>query len=113
MSYKVYLYKTRTGKRVIEDFIDGLDKITQVRVRNTIRLLREYGLGLIRGPWVKKIHIVPSIFELRITGKRQVRLLFFKYEKSTFIVSNIFVKKTQKTPRTEIDLAVKRAKEFI
>jgi phage-related protein len=113
MEYKIYLYKTRSKREIVEKFINKLDKTTQARTRNAIRLLREYGLELIKGPSVKKIFPSPPIYELRITGKKQVRLLFFQYGASVFVITNAFVKKTQKTPQKEIKKATSRAKEFI
>lgn len=62
---------------------------------------------------VKKIHSKPGVFELRIVGGIQVRLLFMLYDEKIFLITHCFVKKTQKTPQKELRLAIKRAKEFI
>ena len=110
---QIYLYKTSSGREVIAEFIGRLDDITKARVRNGIRLLEKHGLELLKNQSVKKISANPDIFELRIVGKRQVRLLFAIYDKDTYLVVHIFVKKTQKTPVKEIKLAQKRVKEFV
>lgn len=111
--FDIYFYKTSSDKEVVIEFIERLDLQTQGKIRNAIRLLKEHGLELLTTPWIKKIYKSPSIFELRITGSLQVRLLFFQYDQNTFVVTNAFVKKTNKTPQKEIKLAVSRKKEFI
>ena len=110
---QIYFYKTVSGREVIAEFIDNLDDITKGRVRNGIRVLEKHGLELLRNQSVKKIITRPDIFELRIIGEKQVRILFAVIDGSIYLIVHIFVKKTQKTPVKEIRLAQKRAKEFI
>ncbi|MBU1088384.1 type II toxin-antitoxin system RelE/ParE family toxin [Patescibacteria group bacterium] len=113
MNNKVYFYKTVSKKEIIVDFIDRLDAISKVKVRNGLRLLEEYGLDLLRTKWIKKIYKSPAIYELRIVSKKQIRLLFIEVEKNIFLVVNIFVKKSQKLPKREFKMAIKRVGEFI
>ena len=110
---QIYLYKSSSGREVLTEFIDKLDNITKARVRNSIRLLEKHGLDLLKNRSIKKISKKPDIFELRIIGKRQVRLLFAIDDRNTYLVVHIFIKKTQKIPVKEIKLAQNRAKEFI
>ena len=110
---QIYFYKTSSGKDVVSEFIDKLDNTIKVRVRNGIRLLAKHVLELLRNKSVKKILRRPDIFELRIVGKTQIRLLFMIYNKDIFLLVHIFIKKTQKTPLRDIRLAQKRVKEFI
>jgi phage-related protein len=110
---EIYFYKTTSGKEIITNFVDDLDEITRSRVRNSIRLLEKYGLELLGNQSVKKILKKPDIFELRIVGSKQVRILFVKYDINTYLIVHIFVKRTQKTPIKEMKLARKRAKEYI
>ncbi len=111
--HSIYFYTTSSGRKVVEKFINNFDEITKARIRNSIKLLAEYGLTLLNTPWVKKIYNTPSLFELRITGKKQIRLIFFKYNPTVFVIVHIFVKKQQKTPLKEMRKAVKRVKEFL
>ncbi|KKQ98198.1 MAG: Toxin-antitoxin system, toxin component, RelE family [Candidatus Woesebacteria bacterium GW2011_GWB1_39_12] len=110
---QIYFYKTTSGREVIAEFIDRLDEITKSRVRNGIRILEKHGLELLKNRSVKKITTRPDIFELRIVGKKQIRILFTIYDANTYLLIHIFVKKTQKTPIEDIKLAQKRAKEYI
>lgn len=54
-----------------------------------------------------------GLYEVRsnITGKNIARVIFF-FDGSNIILVNGFIKKTQKTPQHEIDLALKRQKIY-
>jgi len=47
-----------------------------------------------------------KLYELRTTGKVNIRI-FYSFRDSKVILLHAFIKKTQKTPRTEINLAKK------
>lgn len=55
-----------------------------------------------------------GIFEIRCgLGNRIIRVMYFFYYEGKIILTNGFTKKTQKTPRLEIDLAKQRRSDFI
>ena len=55
-----------------------------------------------------------GIFELRAkVGTDISRVLYFFYYEGRIVMTNGFVKKTQKTPREEIQIAKDRRKDFI
>ena len=55
-----------------------------------------------------------KIFELRCKfGSDITRVLYFFYYEGKIILTNGFVKKTQKTPKEEIQIAKDRRKDFI
>lgn len=112
MSYdKIVFYRSLSGKEVVVNQIEKLSTRDQVKVRNGLKLLNLYELKLLQTKWVKKIYANPAIYELRIVGKFNFRL-FFSVIQSHYLITNVFVKKSQKTPRSELDLAIKRTKEF-
>ena len=113
MRSKIYFYKSASGKEIIIDEINKLDSLSVIKTRNAIRLFEEYGLNLINTKWVKKIFKKPAIFELRVTSNKQIRILFSKISSNEYLFTNIFVKKSQKTPTKEITTAIKRLSEFI
>ena len=54
-----------------------------------------------------------GIFELRtIHGNNIVRTLYFYNKGSVIILTNSFIKKTQKTPQREIELALERKADY-
>ena len=64
---------------------------------------------------IEKIEqIYNEIFELRCKfGSNITRVLYFFYYEGKIIMTNGFVKKTQKTPKEEIQIEKDRRKDFI
>ncbi len=72
-------------------------------------MLEEFGLGL-RMPHSRAMR--SGLFELRPRGKEGVALVFYcTMVGRRIVVLHSFVKKTQETPKREIDVARKRQKE--
>lgn len=69
-----------------------------------IDFLKNYG-PFLSSKYTKKIR--KNLYELRITGKEQVRILYAVREKD-IILLHAFKKKTQKTPQKEIKTALLR-----
>jgi len=75
------------------------------------RLIQEHGLERIREPYVK--HLEKGLWEIRMKGRDGISRALYVIEKpKRVVVVRVFVKKTQKTPRKEIKLALKRAEEI-
>jgi phage-related protein len=78
-----------------------------VRLSAQINLL---GLESIREPHVK--HLKNKLWEMRLTGRDGIaRALYVTALGRRVVIVRAFIKKTQKTPASEIDLALRRAKE--
>ena len=76
-----------------------------------IDILEQYGNQL-REPYSKSLD--DGIFELRAkVGSDISRVLYFFYYEGRIILTNGFVKKTQKTPQNEIALAKKYRGDFL
>ena len=61
-------------------------------------------------PYVK--HLEGALWEMRMKGKDGIaRAVYVTATGYRVVVVHVFVKKTQKTPRREIEIALKRAKE--
>ena len=76
------------------------------KVYGLLGLLEEYGNAL-RMPYSG--HLDDGIFELRARqGSNIVRVLYFFFIDRRVVLTNGFVKKTQKTPTAEIELAKQR-----
>ena len=88
----------------IKDNLYSLERISLSKSLRLIDLLKLFGnkLGM---PYSKKIS--SNIYELRIRGHQEVRILYCFYQKKAIIVHH-FVKKSQKTPRKEIETALVR-----
>ena len=77
-----------------------------------MELIQGYGLERVHEPHVK--HLDERIWEMRMTGRDGIaRALYVTAKGKRVVVVHVFVKKTQKTPRHDIELAQKRAKEVV
>lgn len=74
-------------------------------------LIEEYGLMNVGMPYVR--HLEGKLWEMRGKGKDGIaRSIYVAASGERVVVVRTFVKKTAKTPRTEIALALKRAREI-
>jgi phage-related protein len=111
MNWVVEFYRDIKGKEPVTDFIDSLPAGPQAKIIRLIDLLAKCGV-LLKEPYTKQIQ--GKIRELRIIDKAgNIRILYFTYTGRTFILLHGFVKKTGKTPATEINTAEKRMKDFV
>jgi len=72
---------------------------------------QKYGLSSIM-PHIKKLSGTP-LWELRILGGDNIRIVYFIPHKEAILVLHGFVKKSQKTPEKELSLALKRYKDYL
>lgn len=107
----IELYKDSNGKEPFTAFLNGLPIKTRARVVKLIDLLAEYGV-LLKEPYTRQIK--NKIRELRVKDNLgHIRVLYFTFTGRRFILLHGFLKKTDKTPEREIELAEKRMKDFI
>lgn len=111
ISYSVVLYEKDNGEKPVKTFIFQSDAKMQAKIIGLLEVLEEKG-NLLREPYSK--HLEDGIFELRCqVGNNITRILYFFYYQKQIVLTNGFVKKTQKTPRREIELAKHRKNEYI
>ena len=95
----------------VKDFLDSLNVKMRAKLLMEIKLLEEKGT-LLREPYSKPLG--DGIFELRAkVGTDISRVLYFFYYEGRIILTNVFTKKTQKTPPREIKIAKESRKDFI
>ena len=83
----------------------------RAKIVGLLKILEEKG-NLLREPYSK--HLEDGIFELRCqVGNNISRVLYFFYYEGKIILTNGFVKKTQKTPKEEIRLAKSRRADYL
>ncbi len=75
-------------------------------------LIAAVGLERVGAPHVR--HLTGPLWEMRMKGRDGIsRALYVVVRERRIVVVRVFVKKTQKTPRREIDVALRRAKEVL
>lgn len=101
--YDIQFYTRPDGTKPAKDFIVSLDEKMRAKVVRTIALLSTEG-PFLREPYSKALD--DGIFEIRTKfGSDITRVLYFFVIGKKVILTNGFVKKTQKTPPAEIELA--------
>lgn len=74
-------------------------------------MLQKLGPARVREPHVK--HLEGKLWEMRLSGRDGIaRALYFTQIGQYLYVVRVFVKKTHKTPRREIELALRRIAEI-
>lgn len=112
--YNVVLYETPAGSIPIEKFLIKLskehkdDNITQIRAM--LEDFKELGFGLNNKIKNAIRPLQDQIFELRPSPSR---IFFFHHIDGIFVLLHGFEKKCQKTPKNEIDKAIKEKNSFI
>ena len=71
-------------------------------------MIEQLGLSAIHEPYIK--HLQGKLWEMRLTGRDGIsRAIYVTMSGQRVVIVRAFRKKTQKTPRSEIELALKRA----
>ena len=112
--YPLYFYRDRHGTCPVEEYLNALfarnDKDSRIKlkkIQDYMNILQQYGMSA-GEPYMK--HLEGSIWELR---PLRDRILFATWYKNSFILLHHVMKKTQKTPRSEIEKAQRELKDLI
>ena len=90
--------------------LDALPADVRASFERIIQLVQAVGLERVHEPYIK--HIEDRLWEMRLRGRGGIaRSLYVTASGRRVVILRTFVKKTQKTPRREIELARKRARE--
>ena len=110
-AFEVNFYYKADGSCPVRDFLDTLDDKMLAKLLGAISLLETNGTQL-REPYSKSLG--DGIFELRAKQSSNItRILYFFVVGHQIILTNGFVKKTQKTPSAEIQRAKKYRAEYL
>ena len=114
--FKISFYKDKNGNEPVKEYINSLQAASSTSKDSRIKLKKivEYidvlaRNGSIAGvPYIK--HIEDDIWELR---PLRDRIFFFCWQGDRFILLHHFQKKTNKTPKREIEQAKRNQIDFI
>ena len=111
--YTIRFYRDRKGNEPVKEYIKNLasrnDKNSRIKIkkiREYLKVLSEYGT-MIGEPYIK--HLDGEIWELRPIRDR---ILFAVWDGKSFVLLHQFMKKTQKTPKREIEQAKRNLNEY-
>lgn len=108
-TWKVNFFQNARGDYPVKDFIKEQDQPTAAKISSYIELLKTDGPYL-KPPYMKKLQ--DKLYELRISGKIAVRLLY-TIKGGEYYLLHAFKKKTRKTPAREIKIALDRIREIV
>ena len=108
---KAVYFVTDSNRRPAEEFVKSLNVRSREKFFSVIELLEEFGRTL-SFPHTK--YIGDEIFELRFESiEGAVRVLYFFFDGAKAVLTNGFVKKSNKTPKKEKQTAIERRKIYL
>ena len=110
-TYQAIFYQKDDGSEPAKEFILSVDKKMRAKILKTIAMLQNNGTEL-RMPYSE--YLEDGIFEIRAkVGTDISRVLYFFVVGHKIILTNGFIKKTQKTPKGEIEKAKQYRKDYL
>lgn len=103
-------WNVETLNATVDEELHSLPVDMRARFVRICELIASVGLERMSGPHVK--HLTGPLWEMRMNGRSGIaRALYVSTKGRRVVVVRVFVKKTSRTPRREIDLALRRARE--
>jgi len=104
-------WTVETLNGTVDAELAGLPADMRARLARISELIEAVGLPNVKEPHVR--HIRGPLWEIRLKGKAGIaRALYVAAKEQRVVILRAFIKKTEKTPAGEIDLALQRAKEL-
>ena len=105
----VRFYTENSGKEPVREWLKKLEKNDKKRVGEDIKSVQlRWPLGM---PLVRSFG--DGIWEIRSTLDNRIARIFFVMKDGYIVLLHAFIKKTQKTPTTELAIVKKRAKSLL
>lgn len=106
---RAVFYCTDSGNEPVREWLKALTKTDKKMIGEDIKTVQfGWPLGM---PLVRSLG--DGLWEIRIklSERRIARIIFFMDDNSMVLVTG-FIKKSQKTSKTELDLAIKRKRQY-
>ena len=102
-------WTVETLNSAVDKELDSLSADMRARFTRISQLIETVGLDNVGTQYVRRL--AGPLWEMRIRGKDGIsRALYVTVRERRVVVVRVFVKKTQRTPRREIELAMRRAR---
>ncbi|MGV6852230.1 MAG: type II toxin-antitoxin system RelE/ParE family toxin [bacterium] len=106
MNWKVTFYSEKIEVQTLK-FPKGI----LANFLHIVEMIEEFGPNLGK-PYVGRLS--SGLYEIRSKGKEGIgRSIYCVAKRKEVVILNSFIKKTQKTPKNDLDLAKKRMKEIL
>lgn len=107
---EVYFYATSSGNEPVREWLKKLPKEDMRTIGFDIKTV-QYGY-LIGMPLTRVLHGTDGLEEVRCNISNGIARVIFYVGDNTMVLLHAFIKKTQETPKKELDVAIKRYKEL-
>jgi phage-related protein len=114
MRWDIEYYITDSGDIPVRDFLMTMNSKMRAKAYSEIELLQRHGPNL-REPYVKPIKgdEYRGLYELRVKFASDItRIFYFSFNKETYVLLHGFAKKSDKTPKRELDRAKRYRKDY-
>ena len=101
---RVAFFQTEAGREPVREWLKALPRAERKTIGEEVKTVQfGWPLGM---PLVRKME--PDLWEVRVRLGDRIARVFFTVEEDVMVLLHGFIKKGQKTPRKELDLARKR-----
>lgn len=114
MDWQVEFYKKENGDIPVLEYLLSLEPKMRAKAFSEIELLEKHGTNL-REPYAKPIKGAnyKNLFELRVKFSSNIsRIFYFTFKNNTFVILNGFTKKSDETPKKELDRAIRYKEDY-
>lgn len=109
-AWRVVFYVEAGGGNPVREFLEGLDLQAQARLRRAVEQLVQRNVAA-EEPLVR--HLEGKLWELRVESNTNIYRIVYAFSSGRRIVLlHGFQKKTQKTPRREIETGARRFEDY-
>ena len=111
MDFKILYYRGGFGKSPIEEFLLELKRSNNPLAEQALKGLEKLKNRAYHKEPLSK-HLEAGLWELRIRAGTDILRIIYTFSKGRIIILlHVFIKKQQKTPARELEIARKRLKE--
>jgi len=108
---KIIYFQKANGKVPVIDFINSLEKKDEAKIKSCLADIEEDGFDTSK---VSFRQIKGKLWEIKIRIKNGgCRIFYVMLKNNTMILLHAYKKKSQKAPKKELDLALKRMFEVL
>lgn len=113
MEFEIVFYKNEKGNSPIEEFLLSLVTSNKALFNKSSKGIEKLKYRIYHKEPLSK-HLEPGLWELRIKAGTDILRIIYTFRKGKIIILlHVFVKKQQKTPAGELEIARKRLKEIV
>ena len=92
----------------------GIPPDMRARILRIVDMLVAFGPEHVREPYVRTIKGHKKLFEIRARGRDGIaRVFYFTHHSKSIVLLHGFMKKTARTPQTEIETAVRKSRSTL